>query len=156
MNTKLARAVKSICPVDNKHILLWDFDNISFKKVVKSLEHIQNIYALSHIYIISSRNGFNAFCLDKMSLEFAYEIKCNTKYDDYFHQINGFDLGGWCLRIDKDKKFKTMLPSLTYNMGSYAHKEFFQLMFYIECEGFFDDNRLLAINYYRCKNAKNK
>jgi hypothetical protein len=52
---------------DDKHILLWDFDNKNLLGVKLSLMGIQSKYGLSNIYIIGGdkKNSYKAICFDK-------------------------------------------------------------------------------------------
>ena len=96
---------------DNKHIILWDFDNEPLKDIIECLIEIQKYLALSDIFIITSRNGYNAVCLDKYSRRHAFFIKSLTILSDKNHDVIGFKRNGWVLRIGDDKKIETVLLS---------------------------------------------
>lgn len=43
-----------------------DYDNKDLSLIVAEIEKLQFIYNLSDFYILSTENGYNAFCLDKL------------------------------------------------------------------------------------------
>lgn len=113
----------------NKHILIWDFDNKNPQAVFGSLINIQKDYELSNIYIVKTKNGFNAVCLDILPADRVYEIKNNTKGDDYAHAYYGYKYNSWCFRLGDDKKITDVLINNTANVQSLAHKVFFETFF---------------------------
>lgn len=125
---KVVKAIKSICE-DGRHIIFWDFDGVNYNQVFNSLLDIQRLYNLSDIWIIKTNNGFNAVCFAKFDINKVYEIKNNTKYDDYYHIIWGYRGCGWCLRLGNDKFVIEKLPSDNLIEGSYSHYAFFNNFF---------------------------
>lgn len=129
--TDMSFCVSSVCE-DFNHILFWDFDNIDEYHTLKSLSHIQVFHALGDIYIIKSNHGFNAFCLDKVFLNKAYNILYYTRWNDFNHCRIGFISESWALRLSDDKKiFTHLIPTESYDMReqSKAHFDFFNKFF---------------------------
>uniref|UniRef100_A0A6H1ZY86 Uncharacterized protein n=1 Tax=viral metagenome TaxID=1070528 RepID=A0A6H1ZY86_9ZZZZ len=48
------KGVNSLLP-DNRHILLWDFDNTTLGDITQELTSVQNTYKLPNIYVIETR-----------------------------------------------------------------------------------------------------
>lgn len=90
----------------DKHILLWDFDNISLSKVKKSLKKVQDEFALSNIYILkTSESSYHAYCFTAVSFPLAMYILASTpNIDQVFFKL-GVMRGFWTLRIS-DRKGK--------------------------------------------------
>jgi len=118
---------------DEDHILFWDFDNIEKPFVIKSLSQIQSFHDLSDIYIIKSRHGFNAFCLDKFFINHAYNILFYTRWNDFNHTRIGFKSESWALRLSPDKKIiLRLIPTNGYTGNkkqSSGHFKFFEKFF---------------------------
>lgn len=119
---------------DNKHIPFLDFDSIDYPNLILTLGKIQKDFNLSFCFIVKSTNGYNAFFLDKLTFDNCIEI-CNgceyvdPKFIEYAIKKNNFTL-----RIGKDKKFLSMLPSpsLPIHQLSYAHYSFFNEFFKVD------------------------
>ena len=137
---------------DNKHILIWDFDRIDVYDMLKSLSKMQSYNGLGVIYIFESRWGFNAVCLDKLIDKEVYNIKLNTRYDDYWHNNIGYKSNSWAWRIGNDKHYlKHLLPTddYQYRIQSNAHKIFLEKQFNIQVNfGIFDTYTDLIIESY--------
>lgn len=118
---------------DNKHIVLWDFDNVSLKDVIESLLSIQRQFNLSHIYILITTHGYNAICLDKFSKYRVFLIKALTIFSDKMHDILGYNHNGWTLKITEDKKLDSILISPQYHFPkSNAHRKLLEICFDIK------------------------
>lgn len=132
--TRKEFCISSICP-DGNHVLFFDFDNFkedSLHFIQRSLSQIQHRHKLGDIYIIKSRNGFNAICLDKFWLNEAYNILFYTRWNDFNHIIIGFLGESWCLRLSPEKKmFQRIIPTEEYDhrIQSKAHFDFFTKYF---------------------------
>lgn len=100
-------AVSSLCE-DGMHVIFWDFDispcEKSLFKVENALSFIQQQYKLSQIYILETRNGYNAICLDKFDAKKIYEIKDKTAFDDRKHNEFGLRSNNWKFRAGREKK----------------------------------------------------
>jgi len=115
---------------DNKHIILWDFDGVSKKDVSESLIEIQKQFNLSNIFLLLSRNGYNAICLDKYTRDKVFLIKSLTTLSDKQHDISGYKHNGWTLRIGNDKKLDTVLLGVQRNYPkSNAHRQLLEVLF---------------------------
>ena len=134
-----SRTKKIVCITslteDDKHILIWDFDDISYYHVLKSLSKSQSFYGLGTIYIFKSKWGYNAVCFDKFDIKKAHSIKFYTRFSDYSHTEIGYKQGSWCMKINGDKKYlRSLLPTDSFKnrLQSNAHKEFFKTKFNID------------------------
>ena len=128
--TILFYAVSSRCDEEgNDHVLFWDFDNVDLDIVLRSLSKVQNYHGLGDIYILQSMHGYNAFCLDKIYFNEAYNILFNTKFNDYNHIKIGRLSESWCLKLTENKQIiKRLIPTENYDMRkqSLAHYELFK------------------------------
>ena len=138
---------------DEKHILMWDFDNIDLYDVLKSLSATQKYHGLGNIYIFRSAHGYNALCLDKFIDKEAYNIKLYTRFSDYNHTKIGYKSGSWCWRIGKDKTYlRVMLPTNTYKdrEQSNAHRKFLSVKFSVnDFQGKFDKFEKVLFESYQ-------
>lgn len=89
---------------NEKHILLWDFDETPYYKIVESLKNIQTDCKLPTIHIIqSSPNRYHAYCFIAVDMPTAMYIISSTPCVDYTFFKLGVMRGYWTLRIT-DKK----------------------------------------------------
>lgn len=142
---------------DKKHVILWDFDNDILKDIVECLIEIQKYNNLSDLYIISSRHGYNAICLDKYTIDKVFFIKSLTMLSDKKHDIIGFKRGGWVLRIGDDKKIETVLLGIqrTYSKSN-AHRILLEKLFNIKIykSSAYDDYTEVLFEKYKRKKAE--
>lgn len=132
--TRKEFCISSKCE-DLHHILFWDFDMIEKYFVLRSLSQIQSFHQLGDIYVIKSRHGFNAFCLDKFFLNEAYNILYYTRWNDFNHCRIGFKSDSWALRLSPDKKIILRISPTENNLlrnQSKAHYQFFNKFFNFE------------------------
>ena len=132
--TKKIVAISSLTE-DDKHILIWDFDDIKEMDVLKSLSKTQKINGLGPIYVFKSKHGYNAICLDKIDIEEANNIKHYTRFSDYTHTRIGYNIGSWCMRVGKDKQYYKMLDvcdTWKKRTQSNAHKRYLELEYNID------------------------
>lgn len=138
---------------DNKHIVFIDAD-IPKEKIVDFVEvcqQMQKTYVLSDLYIISTKNGFNAFTLDKLELELITNILYNYPMIDelfiYFNNKRKY----YTLRYGDDKEYLFQLKS-KYNVydKSNAHRILFSdvLNIPIDKDETFDDNYIFELIAY--------
>lgn len=142
---------------DKRHVILWDFDNDCFRDIVECLIGIQKYFNLSEIYIISSRNGYNAICLDKYTINKVFFIKSLTILSDKTHDVIGFKRGGWVLRIGNDKKIETILLGVQKSYPkSDAHRKLLEKLFDINiCKTYaYDNNAKILFEKYKRKKAE--
>jgi len=129
--TKNEFCVSSKCG-DGNHILLWDLDMIPKYFVMRSLSQIQNFHGLGDIYMVKSRHGYNAFCLDKFFINEAYNILFYSRWNDFNHIRIGFKSESWALRLSPDKKLEMkLIPTENFDnrKQSSAHYKFFKKYF---------------------------
>jgi len=129
--TKNEFCISSKCE-DTYHVLFWDFDNIDKYYVLRSLSQIQNFHELGEIYLIQSKHGYNAFCLDKFWLNEAYNILFYTRWNDFNHVRIGFKSDSWALKLNDDKKLimrLTITDKYFRRKQSLAHYKFFDKFF---------------------------
>lgn len=139
---------------DNKHVILWDFDNDLLKDIVECLIEIQKHLSLSDIFIISSRNGYNAVCLDKYDRHYTFFIKSLTILSDKKHDVIGYKRNGWVLRIGDDKKIETvLLSSQRMYPKSNAHRKLLETLFDIKLmkTSAFDNYEIVLFEKYKRK-----
>ena len=85
---------------DDKHILLWDFDNVRLSKIIKSLTAKQIQYKLPTIYIItSSPKRFHAYCFASRTFREVINIISGTPEIDIKYLRLGMVRGYYTLRI---------------------------------------------------------
>lgn len=146
---KVAIGINSIT-LDNKHILLMDFDikNDKYEELKKSLHRIQTELKLSDIYILETENGYNAFCLDKFKFITAHYILSQLYLIDKLFLSISMDKKVFTLGMGEHKKYITSIRGYneTYEK-SYAHYLYFSdIMNYpINKIGRFDNNMLLQM-----------
>lgn len=119
---------------DNKHIVMVDadIDVDNYPEFLDVLKDMQNNYFLSDFYVIKTKNGFNAFTLDKLELGLLTSMLWNYEVIDplfiYFNNKRGY----YTLRWGTDKKCIDVIKS-PYNIykKSYAHIMFFKEIIHI-------------------------
>jgi len=69
---------------DDKHILLWDFDNNNINEIVEELKWIQEEYNLSDIFICADNKykSYKAFCFKQFSFWEMIGILYDTDFID--------------------------------------------------------------------------
>ena len=137
--------------IENKHVFMIDFDNVSFKTVTEYLIHVQNKMDFSDIYIIETKNGYNAICLDKIPFLYIPYLGNSvfSPADRSFLRF-GFKRGYYVLRFGSDKKLVAVLKNKsTRYEKSLAHKKFLEWFFDISIECYpVDGNTMLDIVRY--------
>ena len=85
---------------DDKHILLWDFDDVRLPKIIKSLTAKQIQYKLPIIYIVtSSPKRFHAYCFASRTFREVIHIISGTPEIDTKYLRLGMIRGYYTLRI---------------------------------------------------------
>lgn len=148
--------IKSITD-DNKHILLLDFDisHFYYPELKSYLMQLQKDYMLSDFYILKTKNGFNAFTLDKLEKELCYNIMCENGIVDIRYAYLGFKRGYWVLRMSEKKEYLTILqtnnrPICFYDKSFPHYKFFIEIMFYpIIKDNSFDDLESISFVAYQ-------
>jgi hypothetical protein len=90
---------------DDKHILLWDFDNVYIWEVLDELKKVQLYYNLSNIYIIGGdkEHSFKAMCFDQYPFWEMIGILYKTSYIDKSFYRWTVRKGQATMRISKKK-----------------------------------------------------
>lgn len=110
--------------VEDKHILLWDFDNSELSQIIHDLENLQLVYRLPRILIIeSSPNKYHAYCFVARSFREIINILSATPEIDMSYLRLGIVRGYFTLRISNRPRgnfslIKT-LPSIWANEVSH-------------------------------------
>jgi len=143
---------------DNRHVFMLDYDNAFYSDVYNDLLELQSLYNLSDIYIIKSTNGYNAICLDKITLNLVYNFGIHSSMIDQHFIKYGFKRGYYVLRFDNDKKIKTVLPntSIKYEKSK-PHAQFLNMFFGTKIkydnDNFDKNSKLDLIQYPSDKNG---
>lgn len=152
-------AVASITQ-NKQHVLFFDFD-INWhhaRKIIADLSYLQYRYSLSDIYVLYSRNGFNAICLDKFNINETYNILSKSKIIDKKYNDISFKRKNWFLRLGNDKKFFGVLYSEHDNKRekSNAHRILLNMLYHrnIRKTKYFDGYTILQFDRY--KRAENE
>ena len=132
---------------DNNHIYMGDIDNtdISLNKVKGICMELQKEFNLSTIYIVSSKNGFNLFSLDKIPLKMVFLVNNSNGFiDKTYNKLQFLNRGSYTLRTlpAYDKFIAGIVQSGNRVFPrSDAHRCFFNNLFgnNIEKDFMFDD-----------------
>lgn len=97
----------------NKHILLWDFDHVSLKKLCENLSFLQYKYELPKIYILkTSISGYHAYCFKSYDLKDVIHILSDTiDIDDTYLRL-GMVRGYYTLRFSGRQDGKPKLVKI--------------------------------------------
>lgn len=147
-------AISSLC-ADGNHVIIWDFDVCkepkNLRKIENSLSSIQRTFLLSTIYIIETRLGYNAICLDKLDKMSVGNIKNLTYGDDKKHLEQGIQYN-WFIRIGKDKKLVSISETGRFSKytRSNAHRVALGKLMDIEIvkDKYFDDSTKILLAAY--------
>ena len=86
----------------DEHVLLWDFDHISLKRLTKILIDIQQKYNLPAIYIMkTSVSGYHAYSFTKRTFQQVIHILSDTDGIDIAYLRLGMVRGYYTLRFSK-------------------------------------------------------
>jgi len=88
---------------NNKHILMWDFDDVPLIVVQTSLGIVQKQYRLPNIYIFNTGtpNHYIAYCFAKLDWRLSVEIVASTPMVDPNFFKYGVYRERWTLRVSK-------------------------------------------------------
>jgi hypothetical protein len=86
---------------DGRHILMWDFDDVSLNKVEDVLKEVQFHYQLSDIFVVETKSDTNfiAYCFTALDWRKSVEIIASTPRVDYQFLRFGVYRGHWTLRV---------------------------------------------------------
>lgn len=91
---------------------------------------MQKLFNLSTFYIITTENGYNAFCLDKITLKQLLDVYKASYFvcQDFVKYC--LNRGHFTLRINAEKQLILIVYSNSKTfIKSNAHKEFFKTIF---------------------------
>ena len=136
------------------YLPFFDYDDKKLHDIEIELTKIQKKYALSDIYIFSSKNGYNALSLDKLPYNKLKDIysECKLVCDEYLEL--GLRRNILTLRIGKDKKLIEVVES-NNNIWkkSLSHAILLIVFFDVDIEVYanktFDNNLYLRLKAYR-------
>lgn len=102
---------------EDKHMLLWDFDDSDLKSITSALQAQQSLYNLPTIYILSSSpNKYHAYCFACRTLREIIHILSATPQIDLQYLRLGMIRGYYTLRITPREndtfKIVRVLPSM--------------------------------------------
>lgn len=143
--------LNSICE-DGNNIIMLDYDIKDIVKIKTELNNLIDNFRLSSFYIISSNNGYNAFCLDKVSLHELYKIylSCENVDKDFIYLTlrKGFST----IRFGDDKFYTLTILSSNNNIRikSLAHRNAILLYYKVPVIDFknFDNSKNVQVCRY--------
>jgi hypothetical protein len=102
--------VNSILP-DGSHFLMWDFDKVELKPIIKHLEELQSAREWSTIYILVSSvpGNYHAYCFHKVTWGELVHVLLDTPGIDKQYVKLGVMRGYMTLRFT-DKKNSQIRP----------------------------------------------
>jgi len=86
---------------DGRHIIMWDFDEVSLGKVEKALRYAQHYYSLSAIHILETKKDTNyiAYCFKAKPFSQVCLIVVDTPLVDWNFFKYGVYRGRFTLRV---------------------------------------------------------
>lgn len=83
------------------HILMWDFDDVSYPDMEEALKVVQMRYLLSDIHILKTKepDNFIAYCFSSFVWRTVVEIIAQTQYVDWQFFRFGVYRGHFTLRV---------------------------------------------------------
>lgn len=110
---------------EDRHIIMWDFDNVHLDDLRLGLKMIQNYYCLPTIYIVeSSPYRYHAYCFASRSFLETISIISSTPYIDVNFIRLGVIRGYFTLRISprngKNNKLADTLISKYQNEAEFS------------------------------------
>lgn len=113
---RIARVIGVNSELENgRHILMWDFDGVSLRRVKSSLKLTQWKYTLSDIHICRTKepNNYIAYCFSSQEWGVACEIIAQTQCVDWQFFRFGVYRGHFTLRVtpkgERQIRFATRL-----------------------------------------------
>jgi hypothetical protein len=132
-------------------VIFFDYDNKNLSDIVQELEKIQFVFNLSNFYIISTQNGYNAVCLDKLEFNELTEIYNTSNFVCGKFVLYCARRGRYTLGMSDVKKLILIVTSKNHSHEkSNAHKKFFnEVMNYdIKDNKNFDNNTSIIITAF--------
>lgn len=70
-------------PYESKHAVLWDLEECTLSQAEETLLHVQNVFGLGDIYIVSDKKySYRAWCFTRVNLREYLKILVETDYVD--------------------------------------------------------------------------
>ena len=147
---------------DDYFVVFLDIDGIdgikaNTKYVFEELKELQKKYFLSDFYVVKTRHGYHAICLDKFSCNrFIYALYGTFPYGCKQHRAIGLKRGRYTLAFDCDNKKYRVIKSVfgcMIRQKSNAHRILLNSIygFNIEKDAFFDDLTYLDFEAFNKK-----
>ena len=88
---------------DSLHFLMWDFDHVKLRDVIRALKTVQTRYGLSDIHIAKTKDdgGYHAFCFSTVDWQRAVEIVAATEFVDMKYLKWSVFRGRFTLRVSE-------------------------------------------------------
>ncbi len=104
---------------NERHILMWDFDEVPFDDVCSSLRVVQFRYFLSDIHVLQTKEPDNyiAYCFTSQDWRKAVEIVAQTQHVDWQFFRFGVYRGHFTLRVTPKGN---RIPYLKVRLWGYA------------------------------------
>lgn len=140
--------------IDNMHIFMADFDvdKSLYSLVVDAILYLQETYKLSDVYLYETKNGYHAFSMDKLELDFLSNMLYSIPIIDDLFIYFALERGFFVLRWGKDKKYLcTLYSNNLKHEKSLAHYKFFTEIINtnIILDEYYDKNYEFEIIIYR-------
>lgn len=110
--TKILKTIgiNSICQ-DGYNIIMLDYDinkkdTNSIQFMIDEITNLIVKYRLSNFYLIESTNGYNAFCIDKITINLLKQIFNDCPLVDKMFKKLSIKKGYSTIRIGSDKEYK--------------------------------------------------
>lgn len=107
----------------DKHMLLWDFDEVPLQYIMADLQSIQYKYGLPDVYVLeSSENHYHAYCFVSMNFKTIIQILSYSIFIDENYFRLGVARGYYTLRYspkgDRNIRLISILKSnVKYTMS---------------------------------------
>jgi len=80
---KTCLGISSQC-ADGKHVIMLDYDGITYEEMVEDVKRLQRRYKLPDAVIFKTKNGYHAYILKKVTYGELCEIIKDSKCDPWF------------------------------------------------------------------------
>lgn len=85
---------------NEKHMLLWDFDNTDLENILQDLRYLIARYALPNVYVLqTSKSGYHAYCFSARPFKEVIHILSDTNSIDMHYLRLGMVRGYYTLRF---------------------------------------------------------
>lgn len=86
---------------DDRHIIMWDFDDVTLYQVVTALKYAQHYHTLSTIYVLETKAGTNfiAYCFKAKTFREVCYVIVDTPLVDWNFFKYGVYRGRFTLRV---------------------------------------------------------